>query len=100
MKPTPQLKKYMARRVERTLYALAASKALRVHHGKKGGQLYLAGPEGGPSSSVLLFDLTTGAWRDKRTDGQGSGLFAAMRRLGVSLELVTAALTADAMGDK
>lgn len=90
----------ISRRTERALHKLAEAKAIRLHPAKKRGQVFLAGPEGGTSSSTLLFDLATGTWQDKRTDGQGAGLFAAMRRLGISLELVTAALTADATGEE
>ena len=92
------LKRYMARRVERCLHALAASGALRMRPAKKAGLVYLAGPEGGYSSSVLLFDLASAEWRDKKTDGEGRTLFSAMRRLGVPLEIVTAALVADSQG--
>ena len=88
----------MVRRVDRCLHALAASGALRMRPAKKQGQVYLAGPEGGYSSSVLLFDLATAKWQDKRTDGSGQTLFSAMRRLGVPLDLVTAALVADSKG--
>lgn len=89
------MKQFMRRRIERALHALASTGAIRLRPTKRDGVVWVAGPEGGYSSAVLMFDLSSAAWKDRRSDCTGSGLFAAMRRVGVDLTLVTSALVAD-----
>jgi hypothetical protein len=91
------MKRYMQRRTERALMQLAAAGALRLHPTNRDGFVWLTGQEGGPSSSVLVFDLRSGKWQDTTTRTTGQGIFAAARRLAVSLEAVTAALVSDAL---
>lgn len=86
------MKNYMRRRIEHTLNALAMAGACRMRTGKQPNTVWLAGPERSEHQSVILFHLRTAEWRDKKSDTTGSGLFGAMRRLGLDLTTVTSAM--------
>lgn len=88
----------LSRRITTALHILERSGALQLRRGKS-DDVVLLRTEQGHSSSVLAFNLPTRQWRDRQTQTNGTGFFSAMRRLGIGLDVVTAALVSAAGED-